>query len=66
MNLGQSSEALRDRRIASAGLDVFETEPLVTDDPLTKLENVALFVRLTVPVGDTAPAYRHSALRRHE
>lgn len=35
-------EALRDRRIAAAGLDVYETEPLPLDDPLLTLENVVL------------------------
>ncbi len=35
-------EALRDRRIAAAGLDVYETEPLPLDDPLLSLENVVL------------------------
>jgi lactate dehydrogenase-like 2-hydroxyacid dehydrogenase len=35
-------EALRDRRIAAAGLDVFETEPLPLDDPLLTLDNVVL------------------------
>jgi len=35
-------EALRARRIAGAGLDVFETEPLPPGHPLTKLENVVL------------------------
>jgi len=35
-------EALRERRIAGAGLDVYEVEPLPADDPLTKLDNVLL------------------------
>lgn len=34
--------ALAERRIAAAGLDVFETEPLAADSPLRKLENVVL------------------------
>lgn len=34
--------ALAARRIAGAGLDVFETEPLAADSPLRKLENVVL------------------------
>lgn len=35
-------EALRDRRIAAAGIDVFENEPLPMDDPLLSLDNVVL------------------------
>jgi D-3-phosphoglycerate dehydrogenase len=35
-------EALRSRRIAGAGLDVFEMEPLPQDHPLTQLDNVVL------------------------
>ncbi|MBI4025037.1 MAG: C-terminal binding protein [Verrucomicrobia bacterium] len=34
--------ALNEGRIGAAGLDVFETEPLSTDHPLTKLPNVVL------------------------
>jgi phosphoglycerate dehydrogenase-like enzyme len=35
-------EALADNRIAGAGLDVFEKEPIPTDNPLLQLENVLL------------------------
>jgi D-3-phosphoglycerate dehydrogenase len=34
--------ALRERRIAGAGLDVFDIEPLPADHPLRKLDNVVL------------------------
>lgn len=35
-------EALEQKRIAGAGLDVFQTEPLPPGHPLTKLDNVVL------------------------
>jgi D-3-phosphoglycerate dehydrogenase / 2-oxoglutarate reductase len=35
-------EALRERRIGHAGLDVFADEPLPPDHPLTRLDNVTL------------------------
>jgi phosphoglycerate dehydrogenase-like enzyme len=34
------TECLRDRRIAGAGLDVFEQEPVDPDEPILKLDNV--------------------------
>jgi D-3-phosphoglycerate dehydrogenase len=33
---------LRDKKIAGAGLDVFDVEPLPTDHALRKLDNVVL------------------------
>jgi len=35
-------EALKEGKIAAAGLDVFETEPITTDNPLLDLDNVVL------------------------
>jgi D-3-phosphoglycerate dehydrogenase len=35
-------EALRERRIAGAGMDVFEQEPVDPDDPILKLDNVVV------------------------
>jgi D-3-phosphoglycerate dehydrogenase len=35
-------ESLQNRRIAGAGLDVFDVEPLPAGHPLTKLDNVVL------------------------
>ena len=34
--------ALREKKIAGAGLDVFDVEPLPTDHPLRKMDNVVL------------------------
>ena len=46
-------EALRANRIAGAGLDVFEAEPLPADSPLWKMENVIL----TPHVSGSTPYY---------
>ena len=35
-------KALESKKIAGAGLDVFETEPLPKDSPLTKMDNVIM------------------------
>jgi phosphoglycerate dehydrogenase-like enzyme len=35
-------EALAARRFAGAGLDVFSTQPVTADDPITRLDNVVL------------------------
>jgi phosphoglycerate dehydrogenase-like enzyme len=48
--------ALRDRRIAGAGLDVYDTEPLPVDHPLRSLPNTLLLPHIGYVTTD---AYRH-------
>src|SRR5262249_11217697 len=42
VDLGDLTAALRAGELAGAGLDVFEQEPLPSDHPLWKLENVII------------------------
>jgi D-3-phosphoglycerate dehydrogenase len=51
-------KALQDKKIAGAGLDVFETEPLPKDSPLMKMDNVVLLPHsssYSTPAFDLAP-----------
>ncbi|MEE9602770.1 MAG: 2-hydroxyacid dehydrogenase, partial [Thermoguttaceae bacterium] len=50
-------EALSQRRIMGAALDVFDTEPLPPDHPLVKLDNVTITPHLA---GSTRDAFRNS------
>lgn len=51
------TEALRARRIAAAGLDVFATEPVSPDNPLLTLDNVVLTPHVTWYTVDTMRRY---------
>lgn len=57
-------EILRERRIAGAGLDVFDTEPLPADNPLWTMDNVIITPKVggmtDVYVEQTAPVVRHN------
>ena len=58
IDMGALCEALANRRIAGAALDVFDPEPLSPADPLLKLENVTLTSHLagtTVEAIDGTP-----------
>ena len=55
-------DALRDRRLAAAGLDVFAVEPVRTDNPVLALDNVVLTPHVTWYTVDTMRRYLAEAV----
>jgi phosphoglycerate dehydrogenase-like enzyme len=58
---GALYEALGDRTIAGAGLDVFEKEPPSADNPLFKLDNVVLTPHISAGTKDALIAKMRAA-----
>ena len=54
-------DALRDRRIAGAGLDVFHEEPLPAGHPLTRLPNVVLTPHIGWPTDEAYARFAEGA-----
>lgn len=56
------TDALRNRRLAAAGLDVFATEPVDPDNPLLRLDNVVVTPHVVWYTQDTMRRYLTEAI----
>lgn len=58
-------QALKDKKIAGAGLDVFEQEPVDPSNPLLKMENVVTLPHIGSATGETREKMKFFAARNN-